>query len=76
MLSIAYAVVLSLGTLAFEEEALAALVMDKQYSLFRLGLRVWDALAFRLPTQLAHLTFLFLVLLDPSPPASLKTVGG
>jgi hypothetical protein len=42
VLVVAYAVVLSLGTLVFEELSLADRVPDKPYSLFQNGLRLWD----------------------------------
>ena len=81
VLSIAYAFMLSLGTLAFEEPSLTIRVWDKHTSLFRLGLRVWDALLGSIHTHFATLLSPWLVLLDPPPPrpayaTSLKTVGG
>ncbi len=43
VLGLAYAFVLSLGTLAFEEPSVAPQVLDKRYSVFRHGLRLWQA---------------------------------
>jgi hypothetical protein len=72
VLAIAYAFVLSLGTLAFEEPVLAARVLDKSYSLFRHGLRLWDACLGKVHATLMNFTQAFFVWFDPP---SLKTVG-
>jgi hypothetical protein len=72
VLTVAYALVLSLGTLAFDEPRLAAQVLDKACSLFRNGLRLWQAHFGQLLPLLADLTQDFFVFLDPP---SLKSVG-
>ena len=41
VLSVAYAFVVPLGTLAFEEQALASTLASKRMSVFRVGLRLW-----------------------------------
>ena len=72
VLSIAYAFVVSLGTLAFEERALAQRVFDKHCSTFRNGLRLWQSGLTRLGGPFAHLAQAAFVLFDS---LSIKTVG-
>ena len=72
VLAVAYAFVLSLGTLVFDEPALAAQFLDKHYSLFRNGLRLWHTFLGQLLPLLLSLTQDFFLFLDP---LSLKTVG-
>jgi len=72
VLSVAYAFVLSLGTLAFEEPALATRVLDETCSLFRNGLRLWDAVLGQVHAALSAFSQPFFVFLDP---LSLKSVG-
>ncbi len=72
VLVLAYAFVLSLGTLAFEEPTLAPQVLDKHHSVFRNGLRLWEACLGRLHAFLMALTQAYFVFLDP---LSLKSVG-
>jgi hypothetical protein len=72
VLSVAYALVLSLGTLAFDEPALAQSVGDKHCSLFRNGLRLWQTFLGQLQPLLSTLTQDFFVFFDPF---SLKSVG-
>jgi hypothetical protein len=70
-MSLAYALILSLGTLAFEEPSLSERVLDKRCSVFRNGLRCWQlGLSFvhSLRLDLAQTFFIFL------DPFSLKTV--
>jgi hypothetical protein len=72
VLTVAYAFVLSLGTLVFEEPALAARVFDKRFSLFRHGLRLWDDCLGNLHATLMTVAQAWFVWFDP---LSLKTVG-
>jgi hypothetical protein len=72
VLSLAYAFVLSLGTLAFEEPVLAAVLLDKTCSVFRNGLRLWDAVLGQVHAAFSAFTQPFFVFLDPP---SLKSVG-
>jgi len=72
VLTIAYAFVVSLGTLVFEESALAARLFDKHLSTFRHGLRLWQSGLTRLGGLFAHLAQSYFVFLDP---LSIKTVG-
>jgi hypothetical protein len=72
VLAVAYAAMLSLGTLAFEEPALARRVVDKACSVFRNGLRLWLAGLDLLKPLWPDLAQAFFVFLDP---LSLKTVG-
>src|SRR5262249_54779176 len=72
VLSVAYAFVLSLGTLAFDEPELAARVLDKHCSLFRNGLRLWQTFLGHLHELVMALTHDLFVFLDPP---SLKSVG-
>ncbi len=72
VLALAYAFVLSLGTLVFEEPTLAAQVLDKHCSVFRNGLRLWEACLGQLHACLMTLTQAYFVFLDP---LSLKSVG-
>ncbi len=72
VLSVAYAFVLSLGTLALDEPTLAGQVVDKACSVFRNGLRLWQAFLGQLHACLMPLSQAFFVFLDPP---SLKTVG-
>jgi hypothetical protein len=71
ILSVAYAFVLSLGTLALEEPALAERVLNKRCSVFRHGLRLWQLGLDYIHTLLDGLVQTFVVFLDPPP---LKTV--
>src|SRR5882672_10189124 len=72
VLAVAYAFVLSLGTLVFDEPALAAHILDKDCSVFRNGLRLWQTFLGQLHPLLMALTQDFFIFLDPF---SLKTVG-
>ena len=72
VLAIAYAFVLSLGTLVFEEPVLAQRVLDKSLSLFRHGLRLWDECLGKLHATLLTFAQAFFFWFDPP---SLKTVG-
>ncbi len=56
VLSLAYAFVLSLGTLAFEEPTLTHPVLDEALSVFRNGLRLWDACLGHIQTTLYRFT--------------------
>lgn len=70
-MSVAYAFILSLGTLAFEEPLLTQRVLNKRCSVFRNGLRLWQ-LGLSFVHSLRHdLAQTFFVFLDPF---SLKTV--
>jgi hypothetical protein len=71
VMSVAYALVLSLGTLAFEEPLLARRVLDKRCSVFRNGLRLWQLGLTFVHALLHNLSHTFFVFLDP---ASLKSV--
>jgi hypothetical protein len=72
VLALAYAFVLSLGTLAFEEPTVAAQVLDKHCSVFRNGLRLWELCLGQVHQFLMTLTQAYFVFLDPH---SLKSVG-
>jgi hypothetical protein len=72
VLSVAYAFVLSLGSLTFDTPSLAARVLDKHCSIFRNGLRLWQTFLGQLHPLLMALAQDFFVFLDPPP---LKTVG-
>lgn len=72
VLSVAYAFVLSLGALVFDEPALAAHVLDKHCSIFRNGLRFWQSFLGHVLSYSFHLTQDFFVFFDPH---SIKTVG-
>lgn len=72
VLAIAYAFILSLGTLVFVEPCLAVRVKDTAYSLFRHGLRLWDDCLGEIHATLMHFSQAFFVWFDPP---SLKTVG-
>ena len=72
VLSVAYAFVLSLGTLAFEEPALAQRVLNKRCSVFRNGLPLWQLGLNRLQTLCHHLRQTFFVLVDPPPLISVR----
>ncbi len=72
VLSVAYAFVLSLGTLSFDEPSLAQRVLDKHCSIFRNGLRLWQTFLGQLHPLLMALAHDFFVFLDPPP---IKTVG-
>jgi len=72
VLSVAYAFVLSLGTLVFDEPALAAQLLDKHCSVFRNGLRLCQSFLGQLQPLLSALTQDFFVFFDPF---SLKSVG-
>jgi len=81
VLSIAYAFPLSLGTLAFEQPALAVRLLDKRCSVFRNGLRLWQLALSRLPSILNDLPHPFFIFLDPSllklsSPEPVNRVGG
>lgn len=71
VMSVAYALVLSLGTLVFEESTLAQRVLDKRCSVFRNGLRLWQLGLSLVYSALHDLAQTFFVFLDP---LSLKTV--
>jgi hypothetical protein len=72
VLALAYAFVLSLGTLAFEEPSVAVQVLDKHCSVFRNGLRLWEAHLGQIHAFLMALPQAYFVFLDPP---SLKSVG-
>ena len=79
VLSIAYAFVLTLGTLVCEEDPKHVLmrgVFDEDYSIFRLGLRLWEHLSTRVHHLLMSLSHAYFVFFDPLPLAPIKTVGG
>jgi hypothetical protein len=70
-MSLAYALTVSLGTLAFEEPTIAQWVLDKRDSVFRNGLRTWQ-LGLSFVQAVRHdLAQTFFVFLDPH---SLKSV--
>lgn len=71
VMSIAYAFVISLGTLVFEEPSLAKKLDSKRYSLFRLGLRLWQYGLDFIRSATRALAQPFFVFLEPS---SLKSV--
>ena len=72
VLSVAYAFVLSLGALVFDEPALSSQVLDKHCSIFRNGLRLWQSYLGQVLSYLMHLTQDIFVFFDPH---SIKTVG-
>lgn len=76
VLSIAYAFVLSLGTLAFDEPSLAACVLDKRCSVFRNGLRLWQSFLGQLHPLLMALSQDFFVFLDPTSLMGLPLLSG
>jgi len=71
VLSVAYAFVISLGTLAFEEPALTNHIFNKRLSIFRNGLRLFQRGLVFLNALFRALTQPFFVFLDAPP---LKTV--
>ena len=79
VLTIAYAWVLTLGTLSLEEASLNPLMtasFDNQYSLFRNGLRLWEAVLGRVHPLLMTVAQAYFVFFDPLPSPSIKSVGG
>lgn len=77
VMALAYAWVLTLGTLVYSDADLARCVTKGQqptYSIFRLGLRLWDYCMGQVSTCLRNLTHDCLCFL-PIFPLSLKTVG-
>lgn len=78
VLSLAYAWVLTLGTLVCTDAELARWVTKGRqptYSIFRLGLRLWEQLMGQVSTILCRLTHDYLCFL-PYFPDSLESVGG
>lgn len=76
VLALAYAWVLTLGTLACDDPQWAQAVSkgkQRTYSLFRLGLRLWEYLVGRVHQLLANLPH-YLAFIEPEP-LSLKSVG-
>lgn len=77
VMTLAYAWVLTLGTLVYVDADLASLVTKRSqptYSLFRLGLRLWEYFMGQVSGCLHILTHDCLCFLSPSP-HYLKTVG-
>jgi hypothetical protein len=77
VLALAYAWVLTLGTLVYADADLARQVTkgsQPTYSLFRLGLRLWEHLMGQVSASLRILTHDFLCFLPPFP-LSVNTVG-
>lgn len=77
VLALAYAWVLTLGTLVCSDADFARRVSKGRtptYSLFRLGLRLWDHCLGRVASILRNLTYDYLCFL-PTFPDTLKTVG-
>jgi hypothetical protein len=77
VLALAYAWVLSLGSLALDDPALASRIRKGRhttYSVFRQGLRIWSHLLGRVQAVIAATTQQYLWFIDPPPP-SLKCVG-
>ena len=77
VMALAYAWVLTLGTLVVSDADLAAQVTKGRrptYSLFRLGLRLWESLMGHVSLCLRNLTHDYLCFL-PSFPLSINTVG-
>lgn len=72
VLTLAYAWTLSLGTLALEEPTLQPQILDKALSLFRHGLRLWDAFLGHVHALFMRFSQDYFVFFDP---LSLKTVG-
>jgi hypothetical protein len=72
VLAVAYAFVLSLGALVFDEPSLAAQLLDKDCSIFRNGLRLWQSFLGDVLTCIMNLTQDIFVLFDPY---SINTVG-
>ena len=64
--------VLSLGALVFDEPTVAAQLLDKDCSIFRNGLRLWQSFLGDVLTCIMNLTQDIFVLFDPY---SIKTVG-
>jgi len=78
VLALAYAWVLTLGTLVCTDAELLQWVTKGQkttYSLFRLGLRLWEQCRGQVAANFDHLTPDYLCFL-PLFPASIETVGG
>ncbi len=78
VLAVAYAWVLSLGTLAFEEgpqHPLMTGVFDADYSLFRTGLRLWKHVLGHVHPLLMSVAQAYFVFFEPPPLACLKSVG-
>jgi hypothetical protein len=77
VLGLAYAWVLTLGTLVASDADLARQVTKGRlptYSLFRLGLRLWEHCMGQVSRRLRNLTHDYLCFLPPFP-LSLNTVG-
>jgi hypothetical protein len=77
VLTVAYAWVLTLGTLACSEPDLTQLVTKGRkptYSIFRLGLRLWEYCMGQVSSLLSRLTHPYLCFL-PLPPPSTESVG-
>jgi hypothetical protein len=77
VLALAYAWTLTLGTLVYSDADLARLVTKGShptYSIFRLGLRLWDSFMGQVSACLLNLTHDCLCFYSPFP-LSIKTVG-
>jgi len=72
VMTIAYAFVISLGTLVFEEPLLSQKLLSNHYSLFRLGLRLWQYGLDFIRNATRGLAQPFFVFLEPPPLKSVR----